>query len=96
MQKDLHQYLIKGKPQLPHSRQKFLIVWFDSRLESGMYEKVTPIYANPVLPFLAIALADNAFKDYRSYKEIFSILPLENGMLHKLEFKKEMLKVPFF
>jgi hypothetical protein len=61
-----------------------------------MYKKITPLYVNLVLSFLMIALADNAFQNYHSYKEIFAILLLEPGMLYKLEFKKEMLKVLFF
>jgi hypothetical protein len=71
-------------------------VWFDSRPEIGMYERVTPLYANQVLPFLMIALADDAFKDHHSYEDIFAIPPPEHRMPHKLEFKKEMLKVLFF
>jgi hypothetical protein len=61
-----------------------------------MYKKITPLYVNLVLPFLAIALADNAFKNYCSYKEIFAIPLPEPRMLYKLEFKKEMLIVLFF
>lgn len=40
-----------------------------------MYEDMEPLSANPVLPLMAIALADDAFQDYGSFEEIEAIPP---------------------
>ena len=61
-----------------------------------MYEDMEPLFANPVLPLMAIALADHAFQDYRSFEEIEEIPPPADGSLHHLRIKKDMLRVPFF
>ncbi len=61
-----------------------------------MYEGIEPLFANPVLPLLAIALADHAFQDYGSFKEIEAILLPPDGSLHHLRIRKDMLRVPFF
>lgn len=61
-----------------------------------MYEEMEPLSANPVLPLMAIALADNAFQDYGSFEEIEAIPPPADGFLHHLRIKKDMLRVPFF
>ena len=66
------------------------------RPKHGMYEDMEPLFANPVLPLLAIALADQAFQDYGTFEEIKSIPPPEDGSLHHLRIKDEMLSVPFF
>ena len=50
-----------------------------------MYEDMEPLFANPVLPILAIALADGVFKDYTTFEEVFAILPPADGALHYLE-----------
>ena len=55
-----------------------------------------PLFANPVLPLLAIALADYAFRDYRTFEEIEAIPSSANGSLHYLRIKKEMLRVSIF
>ena len=61
-----------------------------------MYEDMEPLYANPVLPFLAIALADDAFQDYHTFEEIFAIPPPFDGTLFELRIRKELHLVPFF
>ena len=61
-----------------------------------MYEDMEPLFANPVLPLLAIALADRAFQDYATFEEIEAIPPPADGSLHHLRIKKDMLRVPFF
>lgn len=61
-----------------------------------MYEDMEPLYANPVLPLLAIALADRVFQDYRTVEEIEAIPPPADGSLHHLRIKKEMFRVPIF
>lgn len=61
-----------------------------------MYEDMKPLFANPVLPLLAIALADRAFQDYETFKEIEAIPSPADGSLHHLQIKKGMLRVPFF
>lgn len=61
-----------------------------------MYEDMEPLFANPILPLLAIALADDAFRDYSNFEEIEAIPPPQDGSLHHLRIKKEMLQVPFF
>ena len=58
-----------------------------------MYEDIEPLFINLVLPLLAIALADQAFQDYSTFKEIENIPPPENGSLHHLRIKDEMLSV---
>jgi hypothetical protein len=49
-----------------------------------MYKDMEPLFANPVLPLLAIALADHAFQDYRSFEEIEAIPPPPDGSLYYL------------
>ncbi|KAI9758897.1 MAG: hypothetical protein M1840_003737 [Geoglossum simile] len=66
------------------------------RLQHAMYEDMAPLFANPVLPMLAIALTDGAFKDYTTFKEIFAIPPLANGALYHLEIHKSKQELPFF
>lgn len=66
------------------------------RPQHGMYEDMEPLFANPILPLLAIALADDAFRDYSNFAEIEAIPPPQDGSLHHLRIKKEMLQMPFF
>ena len=48
-----------------------------------MYEDMEPLFANSVLPLLAIALADHAFHDYRTFEEIETIpLPADGSLYH--------------
>lgn len=61
-----------------------------------MYEDMEPLFANPIFPLLAIALADDAFRDYANFAEIEAIPPPQDGSLHHLRIKKEMLQMPFF
>jgi hypothetical protein len=61
-----------------------------------MYEDMQPLYANPILPFLAVAIADNAFQDYDTVEEIFAIPPPFDGTLHELRIKEKLLPMPFF
>jgi hypothetical protein len=61
-----------------------------------MYEDMEPLYANPVLPLLAIALADNAFQDYQTFEDIEAIPSPADGSLHHLRIRKDLLRVPFF
>lgn len=61
-----------------------------------MYEDMEPLFANPVLPLLAIAFADEAFQDYSTFEEIEAIPPPADGSLHHLRIKRELSKVPFF
>ena len=49
-----------------------------------MYEDMEPLFTNPVLPLLAITLADQAFQDYSIFKEIENISPPEDEALHHL------------
>ncbi|KAI9859031.1 MAG: hypothetical protein M1813_007159 [Trichoglossum hirsutum] len=66
------------------------------RLQHAMYEDMASLFANPVLPMLAIALADGAFKDYTTFEEIFAIPPPADGALHYLEIHKSKQELPFF
>jgi hypothetical protein len=61
-----------------------------------MYEDIVPLFACAMLPALAITLANDAFRDYRSLEEIFAIPPPIAGTVHPLRIKEEMLDVPFF
>jgi hypothetical protein len=61
-----------------------------------MYEDMEPLYANPILPFLAIALADDAFQDYHTFEEIFAIPPPFDRTLFELRIRKELYLIPFF
>jgi len=69
---------------------------FDYRPQHAIYEDMEPLYANPILPFLAIALADDAFQDYHTFEEIFAIPPPFNKTLFKLYIRKELYLMPFF
>ena len=55
-----------------------------------------PLYANPILPFLAVALVDEAFQDYHTFEEIFAIPAPSDGTLFILHIKKKLHLVPFF
>lgn len=61
-----------------------------------MYEDMAPLFANPVLPMLAIALAHGVFKDYTTFEEIFAIPPPMDGALHHLEIHQSKQELPFF
>ena len=50
-----------------------------------MYEDIVPLFACAMLPALAIALANDAFRDYRSLEEIFAIPPPIAGTVHPFE-----------
>lgn len=53
-----------------------------------------PLYANPVLPFLAQALADHIFRDYKTFTEIEQIRPPPKGFAMPLEILPEKLDLP--
>jgi hypothetical protein len=72
-----------------------LTVRLGYRLLHGLYEDMQLLFANPVLPLLAIALANDVFKDYHTFEEIEAIPPPADGSLHYLRIKKEMFDVPF-
>ncbi|KAL2054829.1 hypothetical protein ABVK25_005133 [Lepraria finkii] len=55
-----------------------------------------PLFANPVLPLLAIALADRAFQEYATFEEIEAIPPPVDRSLYHLRIKKDMVRIPFF
>ena len=61
-----------------------------------MYEDMEPLFANPVLPLLAIALINQVFQDYSIFEEIENISSLEDRSLHYLQIKDKMLSIPFF
>lgn len=61
-----------------------------------MYEDMEPLFANPVLPLLVIALVDEAFQDYNTFEEIEAIPPPADGSLHHLRIKRGMLDRPYF
>jgi hypothetical protein len=61
-----------------------------------MYEDMEPLFACAMLPALAIALANDAFKDYHSLEEIFNIPAPRAGTAHVLQIRDEMLGTPFF
>jgi hypothetical protein len=66
------------------------------RPKHGVYEDIEPLYINPVLPLLAIALADDAFADYHTFAEIEKIPPPADGSMCTLQIKEELLAIPFF
>jgi hypothetical protein len=61
-----------------------------------LIEDIEPLYVNPVLPLLAIALAEDAFADFRTFAEIEKTPPPANGSMYPLQIKEGMLAVPFF
>jgi hypothetical protein len=65
------------------------------RPKHGLYEDMEPLFANPLLPFLAIAIANNAFQDYNSPESIFAIPAPRQGTVTILKFKKSFLDIPF-
>ena len=61
-----------------------------------MYKDIEPLFTNPVLPLLVIALADRTFQDYTTFEEIEEIpAPIDRSLYH-LRIKKDILRVPFF
>jgi hypothetical protein len=66
------------------------------RLKHGLYEDMEPLFANPLLPFLAIAIANKAFRHYNSLETIFAIPAPRRGTVTILKFKKSFLDIPFF
>src|SRR5436309_10277604 len=54
------------------------------------------LFSNPVLYFMAIALADNAFKDYSTFEEILQIEPPADQDIWPVDWKDEVLKLPIF
>jgi hypothetical protein len=66
------------------------------RPKHGLYEDMEPLFANPLLPFLAIAIANNAFRDYDSPESIFAIPAPRRGTATILKFKNSFLDIPFF
>ena len=60
-----------------------------------MYEDMEPLFANPVLLLLAIALADCVFQDYMTFKEVEAIFPPADGSLHYLRIERNIFRVPF-
>ena len=61
-----------------------------------MYEDIKPLFANPVLSLLAIALADYVFQNYGFFEEIETILLFSDGFLHHLRIRKNMFYIFFF
>lgn len=63
-----------------------------------MFETTTglPLLFNPILFFLAIALASGAFKDYQTDDEIFALEPPEYDDHWILDWAPEMRNVPVF
>lgn len=43
-----------------------------------------PLFCNPILLMLALAVADNLFRDYSTLEEIFKIKPLPEGEMYHL------------
>ena len=66
------------------------------RPQHEMYENMKPLFANPILSLLTIVLTDDALRDYSNFAEIETISSFQDGFLHHLRIKKEMLQVPFF
>ena len=55
-----------------------------------------PLFANPVLFLLTIALTDYIFQDYKIFEEIETISPFANESLHHFRIKKEIFRVSIF
>jgi hypothetical protein len=62
----------------------------------SIYEKTDTLLVNSVLYLLAIALADNAFRDYSTLEEILAIELQTDEDLCYIEWKDDILDVPFF
>ncbi|KAI9761799.1 MAG: hypothetical protein M1840_001679, partial [Geoglossum simile] len=75
----------KGTAGKDHMKPKHLIS-----------ERADLLHCNPVLYFMAIALADEAFKDYSTFEEILRIEPPADQDIWHVEWKDEVLKKPIF
>jgi hypothetical protein len=75
---------------------RLLKIRLDCRPKHALYEDMQPLFANPVLPLLAIALADDIFMDYHSFEDIEAVPPPADGSLHHLRIKREMFNTPVF
>lgn len=83
-------------PVLPNCRLQLTNLL--NRPEHPMFETTTGLLLlfNPILFFLAIALASGAFKYYQTEDKIFALKPPEYDDLWVLEWADEMLDVPVF
>lgn len=54
-----------------------------------------PLICNPMLPILAIAIAERAFRDYDTIEDLLDLEPEDDEMLH-LQWKESILDRPFF
>jgi hypothetical protein len=54
-----------------------------------------PLVCNAMLPILAIAIADRAFRDYDTIEDLLALEPEDDEMLH-LQWKESILNQPFF
>jgi Protein of unknown function (DUF3435) len=67
------------------------------RLEHSLHEGLKPqlLFCNPILIYLAIFIAKNAFRDYKTMDELFDIEPLSEEM-YQLQWDPKILDIPFF
>jgi hypothetical protein len=54
-----------------------------------------PLFCNPILTYLAIFIANDAFRDYKTMDELFDIKPPEEEM-YQLQWNPSVLDMPFF
>jgi len=71
MRKGLRKTLVEGKCV---SRRLVTVASnYRYRPKHRLYEDIEPLFANFLFPFLVIAIANNAFRDYDSLESIFAI-----------------------
>ncbi|KDN70506.1 hypothetical protein CSUB01_07951 [Colletotrichum sublineola] len=69
----------------------------DKRPQHSLYEGLgqMPLICNPMLPILAILVAEKAFKDYSTLAELLAIEPADDEM-RQLRWNDSILDQPFF
>ena len=55
-----------------------------------------PLFCNPMLAIVAMCIARNAFRDYKSIDEVLALEPPEDEQMIKLYWNPSVLDLPFF
>ncbi|CAI6342310.1 unnamed protein product [Periconia digitata] len=70
----------------------------DKRPEHALHEgaETRPLFCNPMLVIVAMCIARNAFRDYKSIDEILALEPPEDEQMVHLHWNPSVLELPFF
>ncbi|KAF2685016.1 hypothetical protein K458DRAFT_301100, partial [Lentithecium fluviatile CBS 122367] len=70
----------------------------DKRPEHALHEGVEtrPLFCNPMLAIVAMCIARNAFRDYKSIDEVLALEPPQDEQMVQLHWNPSVLDLPFF